>query len=135
MRRLLILTVLAVAVAVAGCGSSDSSKTESTPPASSASTPSTSTAAKAPAAGGAAEVGMKNIAFQPENITVKVGEKVTWTNNEDVPHNVTAEKGAEFASDTFGKDGTFSYTPKKAGKIEYVCTIHAGMVGTITVEG
>ncbi len=130
MRRFLIVPFTVATLAVAGCGSSDTTEADSA-----ASSPSTSTAAAAPAAGGDGEVGMEGIAFGPESITVKVGEKVTWTNNEDVPHNVVAEEGADFQSETFGKDGTFSYTPEKAGTIAYVCTLHPGMDGTITVEG
>ena len=37
-------------------------------------------------------------------------------------------------NDNFGKGGTFSFTPTKAGKISYVCTIHPGMTGTLTVQ-
>ena len=87
----------------------------------------------APAGGGVA-IGMRDIKFDPEQATVKVGQSVTWTNNESVPHNVVAEEGADFESDTFGKGGTFSHTPEQAGTITYVCTIHPGMDGTLTVE-
>jgi len=71
--------------------------------------------------------------FDPKETTVKVGEKVTWTNEDDVDHNVVAREGADFSSDTFGKGKTFSYTPTKAGKIEYTCTLHPGMDGELTV--
>ncbi len=128
MRRFLIVPIVAATFAVAGCGSSDSGSSEP-----SSSTPPASTAAAAPATAGDGQVGMEGIAFGPEEITVKVGEKVTWTNNEDVPHNVVAEQGADFQSETFSKGGTFSYTPEKAGKIGYVCTLHPGMDGTINV--
>jgi plastocyanin len=45
-----------------------------------------------------------------------------------------AQEGADFESDTFGEGGTFSYTPDRPGTIAYVCTIHPGMDGTLTVE-
>ena len=32
------------------------------------------------------------------------------------------------------KDGTFDFTPDKAGTIKYECTIHPGMTATITVQ-
>jgi plastocyanin len=79
-------------------------------------------------------VAMKNIAFDPAEITVKVGEKITWTNEESVDHDVAAVDGADFESDTFGKGGTYDFTPKKAGTIKYECTLHPGMDGTITVQ-
>jgi len=133
MRRLLLVLLTAVALAAAGCGdgSSDTASTASDPPAAE-SAPSTSTPAGKE---GAVEIRMKGLQFAPEDVTVKVGTTVTWKNLEDIPHNVVAEEGADFESDTFGKDGTYQFKPEKAGSVKYVCTIHPGMQGTITVEG
>lgn len=78
-------------------------------------------------------VGIKDIKFVPETAEAKAGQKIVWTNNESIPHNVTATDGADFASDTLQKDDTFEYTPEKAGTIKYVCTIHEGQNGQITV--
>lgn len=78
-------------------------------------------------------VGMKDIKFVPESITAKVGQKIVWTNNDSVPHNVTATEGADFASDTLRKGDTFEYTPTRTGTIKYVCTIHPGQNGEIEV--
>jgi plastocyanin len=78
---------------------------------------------------------MQNIAFDPKAVTVKVGQKVTWTNEDTVDHNVTSQSGETIKSDNFGKGGTFSFTPKTAGKISYVCTLHPGMTATLTVTG
>lgn len=77
---------------------------------------------------------MEDIEFKPKSLSVKVGQKVTWTNDESVQHNVVATKGASFKSELFGKGGTYSYTPKKAGSIAYVCTVHPGMEGKLTVK-
>ena len=133
MRRLLLAPLTAVALAFAGCGG-DATDTTSTPAAEAPTA--TTEPAKAPAAGGdTAQVGMKGLKFEPRDITVKAGTTVTWTNNEDIPHNVVAEEGANFESDTFGRDGTFEFKVAKAGTVRYVCTIHPGMDGTITVEG
>jgi plastocyanin len=95
--------------------------------------PQTSTQGAGQKSNDVVSVGMKDIKFVPESITAKVGQKIVWTNNEEVPHNVTAEEGADFESDTLQKDQTFEYTPTKAGTIEYVCTIHSGQNGQITV--
>ena len=126
-RRILLALCAVVAVAAAGCGSSNSSST------SSGSSSSTSTAA-ASSSGGAVAIKMQNIAFDPKSVTVKVGQKVTWTNDDSTDHNVTADSGADFKSKDFGSGGTFSFTPTKAGTIKYVCTIHPGMVATLTVQ-
>jgi plastocyanin len=98
----------------------------------------TTEAAPATATGGAAKgsvvaVSMKANKFIPEKITGKVGQTVEWTNDDPYPHNVVATKGEDFQSDNFGGGGTYKYKLDKAGKISYVCTIHSGMVGTITV--
>ena len=76
---------------------------------------------------------MKNLQFSPASAKVKVGQPVTWRNDENVDHNVTAEKGASFHSQAFGMGKTFKFTPKKAGTISYVCTLHPGMDGKLVV--
>jgi plastocyanin len=115
MRRLLLVVLTAVALAAAGCGdeSSDTASTASDPPAAE-STPSTSTPAGKE---GAVEIGMKGLQFAPKDVTVKVGTTVTWKNLEEVPHNVVAEAGADFESDTFGKDGTYEFKAEKPGML------------------
>jgi plastocyanin len=127
MRRILPALCAVVALAAAGCGSSNSSST------SSGSSSSGSTAAASSSGGGVA-IKMQNIAFDPKDVTVKVGQKVTWTNDDSVDHNVTSQSGESIKSDNFGKGATFSFTPTKAGTINYVCTIHPGMTATLTVQ-
>jgi plastocyanin len=128
MTRILLALCAVVALAAAGCGSSNSGST------SSGSSSSSSTGAASSSGGGVA-IKMQNIAFDPKAVTVKVGQKVTWTNDDSVDHNVTSQSGETIKSDNFGKGGTFSFTPKKAGTIKYVCTIHPGMIATLTVSG
>ena len=129
MRRIVLLLCAAAALAAAGCGSSNNSSSSS----SSASTPAASSSSSS-SSGGVA-IKMQNIAFDPKAVTVKVGQKVTWTNDDSVDHNVTSQSGETIKSDNFGKGGTFSFTPTKAGTIKYVCTIHPGMTATLTVTG
>ncbi len=85
-------------------------------------------------AGGApSAIGMKNLEFVPGQATGKVGQAVTWRNDEAIRHNVVATSGADFRSPIFGEGETFRYTPKAAGTIQYVCTLHPGMTGTLQV--
>jgi plastocyanin len=128
MRRILLslCAALALALAVSACGGGGSGG---------GSTSTASSSASSSSAGGGVQIKMQNIAFSPKATTVKVGDKVTWTNDDTVDHNVTANSGADFKSKDFGKGGTFSFTPEKAGTIKYVCTIHPGMTGTLTVTG
>jgi len=128
MRRILLglCAILALALAAAGCGSSNSSGSSS----------STSTSSSSSSGGGGGvQIKMQNIQFSPKDTTVKVGQKVTWTNDDNTDHNVTADSGADFKSKDFGNGGTFSFTPDKAGTIKYVCTIHPGMTATLNVTG
>lgn len=76
---------------------------------------------------------MKNVAFSPRAAKVKVGETVTWINHDRVPHDVVATSGASFDSGTFGQGETYEFRPTKPGTIAYVCTLHQGMDGTLTV--
>ncbi len=78
---------------------------------------------------------MKDVKFVPDRTTVKVGEQVTWRNDDPLDHNVIARKGADFKSRAFGQGGTYTFTPRKAGSIEYVCTLHPGMDGELVVSG
>ena len=78
---------------------------------------------------------MKGLRFHPDSVTVKVGEKVTWTNDDSTDHNVTATHGAKFMSQAFGNGKTYSFTPRRAGTISYVCTLHPGMAGKLVVKG
>lgn len=128
MSRLPLAAFAALALTVAGCGSSSSDKSTS----SSSGGSSTSSGGAAPSGGGAVE--MKNTAFSPATTTVKVGQKITWTNKDGFDHNVVAQTGATFKSKNFGQGGTFTFTPTKAGTITYICTIHPFMKGTITVR-
>jgi plastocyanin len=86
------------------------------------------------AAGDVVQVAMKDIAFTPKAVTAKVGQTITWVNDDKLDHNVTADSGAGFKSRAFGSGGRFSYTPTKPGIIRYECTLHPGMNGTITVK-
>jgi plastocyanin len=80
-----------------------------------------------------APIGMKSLKFHPGHVQVPVGQTITWHNDESIPHDVKADSGADFASKTFGKDGTFTWTPATAGTVKYECTLHPGMDGTIDV--
>lgn len=132
--RLLTLLLASLALVAAGCGGDDSDKSgndQGAVPAETTDDP--GSAAGSSGKGRAVEVAMKDIQFSPKDVTAKVGQTITWKNEDSVEHNVVAQDGGDFKSDLFGKDGTYSTTLKKAGKITYVCTVHPGMEGTITV--
>jgi plastocyanin len=83
---------------------------------------------------GAVEIKMVDIKFDPADATAGVGQEVCWVNEDSIDHNAVAEQGASFKSELFGKGKTFTTKVDEAGTIQYVCTIHPGMTGTIVVE-
>jgi plastocyanin len=85
-----------------------------------------------PDAGGGEEVRIRDFAFVPPDLTVRIGTPVVWTNEDAVLHTVTAEDG-RFDSSTFGQGRTFRLTPERVGTFPYICTVHPFMRATIRV--
>ncbi|HXV71597.1 MAG TPA: plastocyanin/azurin family copper-binding protein [Acidimicrobiia bacterium] len=65
---------------------------------------------------------------------VAVGTTVTVTNQDNVSHTWTSEDDV-FDSGSLGQGESFQFTFDEAGEYTFVCTIHPGMSGSITVEG
>jgi plastocyanin len=84
--------------------------------------------------GGGAEVSEEGIAFNPAEVTVGVGDTVTWTNDDSVPHDVTADSFSSGEPGGMSPGDTFEHTFEEAGTFDYVCTVHPGMEGTVVVE-
>ena len=70
--------------------------------------------------------------FSPNPVEVKVGETVTWINDDSGRHTVTSKDGV-FNSELMGREQSFSYTFDKAGEYPYSCSPHPNMVGTVVV--
>jgi amicyanin len=79
------------------------------------------------------EVKIDNFTFNPPRVTVKAGTTVTWENEDDIPHAVTATK-AQFKSKVLDTEEKFSFTFTMPGVYEYFCALHPHMTGTIVVE-
>jgi plastocyanin len=84
--------------------------------------------------GGGAEVSEEGIAFNPAEVTVGVGDTVTWTNNDSVDHDVTADSFSSGDPGGMAPGDTFEHTFEEAGTFDYVCTVHPGMEGSVVVE-
>ena len=148
MRRTLIaLTLLAAAGALAaGCGSNNSGSggygggaspaTTAAPGASSGGGRAYGggpTSSAAGTTGSGTAVTIDNFAFSPATLKVKVGQKVSWTNQQQgVAHPVTADGGT--FDHPMPSGATFSFAFTKAGSYAYHCTIHPSMHGTIVVS-
>jgi plastocyanin len=88
------------------------------------------TPAPAPVSG-TAKVTITNFAFSPAILTVRVGTKVTWTNEDIVAHTVTFTDVAN--SPVLNRGNTFSRTFTAAGTYSYICSIHPFMHGSVVV--
>jgi plastocyanin len=84
--------------------------------------------------GAGTEVTMQDIAFNPAEVTISAGDTVTWTNEDSVGHDVTGDDFKSGAAGGLGNGDTFEHTFDQAGTFDYVCTVHPGMEGTVTVE-
>ena len=78
-------------------------------------------------------VTIDNFTFAPQQITVKAGDTVTWTNHDDIPHTVRSTTMA-FKSNALDTDDKFSFTFATPGKYDYFCSLHPHMTGSILVE-
>ncbi|GGN85089.1 DUF5059 domain-containing protein [Haloarcula pellucida] len=104
-------------------------------------------------------VDMTAVAYDPENLTVSVGDKVAWTHVGGEPHSVTAYEeelpdgaiywaSGGFESESAAREGwengegavqsgqSYVHTFETVGEHGYVCIPHeaAGMEGTVVVE-
>lgn len=86
------------------------------------------------AASDAVEVAIKDLAYNPATLTVPVGSTVTWTNDDTVPHTVTAKDRAALQSGTLDAGQTYRETFDDPGTFDYFCEFHANMKGSIIVE-
>ncbi|MCS6848946.1 MAG: G8 domain-containing protein [Anaerolineae bacterium] len=81
---------------------------------------------------GNTNVTIAGFAYSPKQAVVRVGDTVTWTNNDSAPHTVTASD-ASFDSGTLGQGGVYSRTFGATGVFSYFCAIHPSMVGSVRV--
>jgi plastocyanin len=81
------------------------------------------------------QVVIDNFRFEPRELTVAAGAKVTWVNRDDVPHTATSTaKPRSFDSKTLDTDQQFSHVFKTPGTFEYFCIVHPHMKGKVIVK-
>jgi plastocyanin len=75
-------------------------------------------------------VTVADMRFTPDHLTISEGVTVTWVwDDGSIPHDVS---GDGFESEVQG-EGSFTHTFTDAGSYPYVCTLHPGMKGEVTV--
>ena len=143
----LVAALFALSLLGAACGGSEAAPSAQEP----ASAPSAARSEPATGEGtSATEVTVQDFAFSPKELSVSVGDTVTWTNADDILHTVTSGIGQKQGVPGVTKDkvakpdgvfdqevdfeDTFEFTFDKAGTYKYFCAIHPGMVATIVVK-
>ena len=82
------------------------------------------------------EVWIQSTGFDPGTLTVSVGTSVTWTNKDNVRHDVTSgapdnvDNTIFLPSANLATNVTFSVTFNRRGSFNYFCSIHRTNHGT-----
>jgi plastocyanin len=80
------------------------------------------------------QIEIKDFAFNPQTLTVKSGEKVTWINRDEEPHTIVSVEKQFKKSTALDTDQEFTITAGAPGTYNYFCSVHPKMTGTIVVE-
>jgi 3',5'-cyclic-AMP phosphodiesterase len=83
-------------------------------------------------AAGAHDVVVDNFSFAPSMASVAAGSTITWTNRDDVPHNIVSTE-QKFKSPVLDTGEQFSHRFDTAGTYKYFCSLHPKMTGQIVV--
>src|SRR5918998_4784569 len=79
-------------------------------------------------------VDIRDFAYSPNPIEIAVGDTVTWTNQDEVPHTATGQDRDVLQSGTIAPGASFSQAFPEAGEFGYFCEFHPNMTGTIVVQ-
>jgi plastocyanin len=123
-RTLIVLSLAAIVGSAAACGSS--------------STPASPTTPSAPTASADVTVSIQgeqgNQSYSPNPTTMHVGQTVAWHNVDSITHTATGDTSNFNTGTVAGGAASTPVMMSTAGTFTYHCSIHPGMVGTITVQ-
>jgi plastocyanin len=77
-------------------------------------------------------VALDNFTFAPARATVPAGATITWTNHDDIPHDVVSTDRL-FKSPALDTNEQFSHRFDKPGTYRYFCSLHPRMTGQVVV--
>lgn len=89
--------------------------------------------AAAPETGTAHVIDIVDFRFEPEELTVAAGDRITWRNRDVVPHTATA-RDKSWDSGNLNRDAEWSMVAPAAGVLDYICAYHPSMKGRITIS-
>jgi plastocyanin len=76
-------------------------------------------------------VTIKNFSFRPGTINISPGDRVVWTNRDDVKH--TATRGGSFTTGKIKPGRSVAVKFGSKGTYRYHCSIHPEMTGKVVV--
>jgi len=76
---------------------------------------------------------MRQQSFVPETMVLKSGSTILWTNDDTIPHSVTANDG-RFDSGPILPGQSFKWAANAAGNIAYHCIYHPSMQAMLNVQ-
>jgi plastocyanin len=77
-------------------------------------------------------IAVDNFSFAPARTSVAAGTAITWTNHDDVPHNIVSTDRT-FKSSVLDTGDTFTHRFETAGAYKYFCSLHPRMTGEVVV--
>ena len=77
-------------------------------------------------------IGIKQMQFQPPELTLNKGDTVVWTNRDIVAHDVTEEKDKLWTSGPLAPGESWSLVVTESA--DYYCSIHVIMKGKLIVQ-
>lgn len=97
---------------------------------------STGTDSAASAAGTVVTITVKDMSYQPAEVTIHPGDTVEWIFDDGgMPHDVSGEGEMEgILQSELLTEGKYTYTFDETGTYTYSYTPHPMMVGTVVVE-
>jgi plastocyanin len=139
--RALLPAVLLIALALAGCSSADDQEADDDGAMPGDGMTSGNMTAPMDAAPMTHTVMLQNNEFAPTELTIHVGDTVTWHTMDPQAHNVVSNSpGQEFRSADISsiaiptvRSDTYSRTFSTVGHVDYLCEYHSGMVATLEV--
>ena len=80
-----------------------------------------------------------NSCFLPSSLEIRIGDTVSWSNDDSAAHTVTSgsvsgDAGTIFDSSLFMAGTAFDHTFDEAGTFDYFCMVHPWMTGKIIVN-
>ena len=72
--------------------------------------------------------------YAPNPVSMRVGQTIAWRNADSITHTATQDSGGFNTGSVTAGTTSAPTLMNTAGTFAYHCTLHPGMVGTITVQ-